>query len=576
MIRTLVVGGEDTFSERLAAELATEAVIYRDPVENGAGLRDVLVSSRPRGVVYVAPSRSDRFGLPKVWEAARVAALCREAGIRHTILISSSEAIEPDCRHPGLVFESWRAEQGSEHPIARRWLELEEKFLEAAGSGACVLRPAPLLESGALDAGSGFFTRLFRGRAAFTLPGYNPSLQLLAPEDLSRALERVVEAKGVGIFHVAPAGTIPLHSALRLAGVPRIPVPAVLQSPVRWALKAFGRAEPTHRLAYLRYPFTVDSERLRSLGWRPLRTSAEALLDSLPDLPEKRRPAEGELRFDDLGMDEKYIARRSRGAFRFLHDVYWRIDIEGTENVPTAGRGVLVGVHRGHQPYDGVMLLQHLVRQLGRAPRFLIHPSLTKPPFLSDFMTRVGGILACRVNAERVLRNDELLGVFPEGIRGAFTRYRDAYRLRRFGRNEFVRLAIANRAPIIPFVTVGSAEIFPILGKIRWPWWQRLSLWPCFPITPTLSLLPLPSKWHTVILEPIHVEKEFPPAAAEDPEVVQAVAQQVRRSMEQALGRLLARRRHLFWGRLSDAVAETSASRWSREAQVTAHQEKEQ
>ena len=214
-------------------------------------------------------------------------------------------------------------------------------------------------------------------------------------------------------------------------------------------------------------------------------------------------------------------------------------------------RAVLAGTHRGFMPFDGVMALYAVHRVTGRIPRFLIHPTLVKLPFLANFMTRLGGIHACRENAARVLEADEILGIFPEGIRGAFALYRDAYRLRRFGRDDYVKLAIRHRSPIVPFVTVGSAEIFPIFKKLRWRWWRRWSEWPCLPLTPTFPWLPpvpLPSKWHTRFLPPLHVEERYPPEAAEDPEVVRAVSGEVRRRMEQALAEILARRRSIFFG----------------------------
>jgi 1-acyl-sn-glycerol-3-phosphate acyltransferase len=113
------------------------------------------------------------------------------------------------------------------------------------------------------------------------------------------------------------------------------------------------------------------------------------------------------------------VARRH--LFHFLHNYYWRVEIDGLDYVPRQGRGVLVGVHRGFMPFDGVMALYALVRKLDRIPRFLIHPSLTKFPFLGDFMAKLGGIMACQENGDYILQHDELLGVFPEGIRGAFT-----------------------------------------------------------------------------------------------------------------------------------------------------------
>ena len=91
-------------------------------------------------------------------------------------------------------------------------------------------------------------------------------------------------------------------------------------------------------------------------------------------------------------------------------------------------------------------------------------------------------------------------------------------------------LALRNQAPIVPFVTVGSAEIFPVLAKFHWRWWKEKSLWPCFPIAPPFPLLPLPlpTKWHTQFLEPLHVEHQYPPESANDMATVRAISQEVR------------------------------------------------
>ena len=218
------------------------------------------------------------------------------------------------------------------------------------------------------------------------------------------------------------------------------------------------------------------------------------------------------------------------------------------ERLPRRGPGVLAGVHRGFMPFDGVMALHGLVRRSGRVPRFLIHPTLVKFPFLANFITKLGGVLACQENADHVLERGGVLGVFPEGIRGAFTFYKRAYKLGRFGRDEYVKMALRHQAPIVPFVTVGSAEIFPIFGAIRWRWLKRLTEWPFLPVTPTMGLVPLPSKWHTWYLDPLHVEVDHGPEAADDPEVVKLLSNEVRRRMEAAITEMLERRQALGFG----------------------------
>jgi 1-acyl-sn-glycerol-3-phosphate acyltransferase len=222
-----------------------------------------------------------------------------------------------------------------------------------------------------------------------------------------------------------------------------------------------------------------------------------------------------------------------------------------------------VGMHRGFMPFDGVMALFALVTRSNRIPRFLIHPSLTKFPFLADFMAKLGGIMACQENGDWVLQRDELLGVFPEGIRGAFTMYKRAYTLGKFGRDEFVRMALRNRAPILPFVTVGSAEIYPILKRVDWLWFKRYTEWPFLPITP--APFPLPSKWHTRFLPPMHVAEEYGPEAADDPKTVHRISLEVRQRMQAAIDEMLLLRKSIFYGSIFDrAPAPVDADKAAR------------
>lgn len=533
-----IVGPDAPFAVRLAADLGWPRVAP------DAGELEAL-GDRPT-LVYAAPAGVGLDGLPDLAAAERVFRHAAGSGVSQLVLVSSAAVHQPDNHHLGMVSEA-RLPRRATNAVALAWRRLEALAREALAGSATVLtvlRPAAVPLAG----GGDYLSRFFARRLAVTAVGFDPPLQLLSPADLAEAVRRAVEKgrEAGGTFHVAPAAVMPLRRALRAAGGRRLPVPRALQ----WlARRAFApRAAATADQAeYLRHSWTVSADKIRAeLGVEPALTSAAAVAALDPRRQGREVGEEGEL--DDFGLDKEYVARLGRTLFRFLHDVYWRVEHRGLEHLPRRGRGVLAGVHRGHQPWDGVMTFHLLVRELGRYPRFLVHPTLIKFPFLTPYMTRIGGVPACRENAAWVLRREGLVGIYPEGIRGAFARYKNAYRLRKFGRDEFVKIALENRAPIIPFVTVGSAEIFPILAKIRWRWWQRYSEWPCLPITPTMGLLPLPSKWHMRFLEPLHVEEQYPPEAAGDREVVRSISLEVRQRMETAIGDMLRRRRRIFWG----------------------------
>jgi 1-acyl-sn-glycerol-3-phosphate acyltransferase len=252
--------------------------------------------------------------------------------------------------------------------------------------------------------------------------------------------------------------------------------------------------------------------------------------------------------FDEFGLDLSYIARW-RAIFNFLCDRYWRIEARGLEHVPRQGAAVLAGTHRGFMPWDAVMALHLLMRETGRIPRFLTHPGLLKFSLIANFMTRLGGVLACQESADRVLKSGQLLGVYPEGVQGAFALYREAYQVRRFGHRDFVKMALRHRVPIIPFVNVGSAEALPVFAQIKSRFWTRHTDWPCLPIsTFPFVPVPLPSKWHIRFLPPVHLEHQYGPEAAHDDSVVRKISGEVRSQMQQAIDELLRRRRSVFWG----------------------------
>ncbi|MEA2604557.1 MAG: hypothetical protein QOF89_5549 [Acidobacteriota bacterium] len=479
------------------------------------------------GVVVFRPQLAPGGAAPDLAAAAAALAACAARRPARLVLLSSAAALDPSHHNPGFVAESYRPE-GS-NPIARAWRELEA--LAAArlpDAEQIVLRPATV----AARDGGDFLTRRLANRMAVVPPGYDPALQFLAPADLAEAVRSAVErgAGKPGLYHVAPLGAVPLRVALRLAGVRSLPL---------------GLTGVGGELDYLRHNWTISGARIeRELGFVPQTTSAAAVLAAFGNAsavaPEP----------DDFGLDPGYIARYERTLFRFLHDLYWRIEIQGIENVPQEGRAVLTGVHRGFMPWDGVMALVAVHRATGRIPRFLIHPCLVKPPFLANYMTKLGGIVANQENADWVLSREGLLGMFPEGIHGAFRMYRNVYKLGKLGRDEYVKMALRNRAPIVPFVTVGSAEIYPIWGRLDWKWVKRQTEWLFLPLGPNFPFpgLPLPSKWHTRFLEPIPVQEQYGPEAADDPAVVRAISREVRTRMQEAIDDMLARRKSIFRG----------------------------
>jgi 1-acyl-sn-glycerol-3-phosphate acyltransferase/nucleoside-diphosphate-sugar epimerase len=539
-------------SERLAdhivkalRESAGVTVCERAPAAGRLTINDADWLQRFDTVVYAPPAYDRSASAPDLTAASAMFDALTRTRLAHLVVISSAAIYSADHHNVGLMDESaFITDRGRE--IVRRWMAFEHEAAHTAPAETVVtvLRPAAVLD------GANYFSRLFGGGIAVVYPGHDPTIQLLSPIDLAGAVRAVVEQRPRGVFNVAPSGGVPLKRAIRLAGATRLSIPRTVQRLARAVLSPLGLAAQSEQVGYIQYLWTVSGDKLRrEVGFAPSRSSAQAILEL------RGKPTAGAPQFDEFGMDPDYIRRYCRQLFHFLHEHYWRVEVEGLERVPRQGRGVLVGMHRGFMPFDGTMALYDLVRRVDRIPRFLIHPSLTKFPFLADFMGKLGGIMACQENGDYVLQRDELLGVFPEGIRGAFTMYKRAYTLGKFGRDEYVRMALRNRAPILPFVTVGSAEIYPILGRVDWSWFKRYTEWPFLPVT---NPFPLPTKWHTRFLPPMHIENEYPPEAAEDPALVRKISIEVRQRMQATIDDMLLRRRRIFSGSIFNGIEKAS------------------
>lgn len=564
MARVMVIDDRDAIAESIVKCVCESPVVelcLRSPQrEDGfgghlsGGFAGLLKEHDIDTVVYSPPLSGRHRMTPDLEEAESVFQQCSRMAIKKFILLSSAMIYGASPHNPGFISESRMILRTDKQPIIKDWVDLEALAvsymgqLSGQGIELSILRPAAVLVPG----GDDYFNRLFRSSIAVVLPGHDPTIQLLSPVDLARAVRCALEKGSGGVFNVAPKAVITLRAGLQLIEAKRLPVSRLVQRVVRSALTRLGLAHPIDQLEYIRYSWTISNRKITcDLGWTPQRSSVEALRDfRIAETGYLRSDKVPSLEFDDFGMDPHYITAFGRTLFKFLHDRYWRVEVQGLHHVPRSGRAVLVGVHRGFMPWDAVMMLHLVACNLRRYIRFLIHPGLLKFPFLFNFHTKLGGMIACQENADYVLKHDEIVGIFPEGIRGAFRLYRDAYQLGKFGRDEFVKLALRHQAPIIPFVTVGSAEIFPILKRLDWGWWKRQTDWPFFPVTPTWPLLPipLPSKWHTQFLEPIHIENHYPPEAADDPAIVHAISHDVRCRMQEAISRMLDRRKSVFYG----------------------------
>lgn len=253
---------------------------------------------------------------------------------------------------------------------------------------------------------------------------------------------------------------------------------------------------------------------------------------------------------DEFGFDPQFT-ESFLPLFQALYRDYWRIETTGIGNVPATGRALLVSNHAGVLPWDGTMIKTAVFSEHPhpRHVRALVASTFMGMPMLSWFLRRTGQTVGHPDDTRRLLERDELVLVFPEGVRGTGKRFKERYRLRRFGRGGFVATAIRARASIIPISVVGSEEIYPMVSDVS-PLAKLLGL-PYFPITPfwpwlgPLGMIPLPSKWRIQFHAPVHVEQQ-PVSAADDQHLVMSLADEVRDTIQQGIYENLKLRRGVF------------------------------
>ena len=256
---------------------------------------------------------------------------------------------------------------------------------------------------------------------------------------------------------------------------------------------------------------------------------------------------------DEFGRDPN-VAKRVDPLLEFLYKSYFRVETRGLGHIPDEGRALIVANHSGTLPYDGAMIM-HAVRTEHRARREvrpLVEDFVFHFPYLGTLMNRIGGVRACPENAERLLVQDQLVAVFPEGIKGIGKLYKERYQLQRFGRGGFVKLALKCDAPIIPTAVVGAEEIHPMVGKVTWlaksfgiPY---LPVTPTFPFLGAIGLVPLPTKWFIAFGEPLYFNAEYGADGANDRILVNKLAEQVRVRIQEMIDALLKTRKSILFG----------------------------
>ena len=365
---------------------------------------------------------------------------------------------------------------------------------------------------------------------------------------------------------ISPAA--PRPAVKRSRTVPLVSVEPPMVEPEGSTVEPEGESEPPVPVAARVRPGdeSVPAGGRHSIAMALVAQAGEALVDVLVS---RARPADieakvaavlgflgrrltGEYELDDFGFDAEFAEAVPLLLLRPLYRHWFRVEVRGIENLPISGGALIVANHSGAIPIDALMasVAVHEEHPEHRFLRTLGADLVFQTPFLAGLARRSGATLASNPDAERLLSDGHLVGVWPEGFKGIGKPFTERYKLQRFGRGGFVSAALRTGTPIIPCSIVGAEETYPIIGNV--PSLARLLGLPYLPITPffpllgPLGVIPLPSKWLIEFGTPVLTD-DYEPGAAEDPMLVFDLTDQIRQSIQQTLYSLLVQRRSIFF-----------------------------
>lgn len=228
---------------------------------------------------------------------------------------------------------------------------------------------------------------------------------------------------------------------------------------------------------------------------------------------------------------------------RYLYKYYFRVETHGIENIPQ-GRVLLASNHSGQLPFDGWAIGGALVFDLDppRVVRSMIDRFVPTLPYVSFIFNRWGQIVGTPENCLRLLQDEEVILVFPEGQKGVSKPVTQRYQLQPFGHG-FMRLALEADAPIVPVAVIGAEEQAPAVNVRPIAKLLGVPAFPLMPLPPFFPIVPLPTKYRIYFGPPMYFQGD----PDQDAEELDPLVLRVKRTIQSMLHVGLKARRHIFW-----------------------------
>ncbi|CQD10756.1 acyltransferase domain-containing protein [Mycobacterium lentiflavum] len=262
-------------------------------------------------------------------------------------------------------------------------------------------------------------------------------------------------------------------------------------------------------------------------------------------------------RWDLSGQDEAML-QHQKFVWNLLVDYWFRMEIDGWENIPEQPPALLVGIHSGAPfVWDAWTVGLQWWRRFGpdRTLHGTAHDALMAIPLFGRYFRSMGVLPAAPDAIATALAEGRDVALWPGGEVDSLRPWAERDRANLAGRKGFVKMAIRSGVPIVPIATVGGADAMPVLIRgdrlsraLRLDRLLRLKVFPLAVSLPwgiapaALPQLPLPAKIRTRFMPPVELDHD--PARAEDDDYVDAKYREVQDAIQRGMD-ALARKRAL-------------------------------
>jgi UDP-glucose 4-epimerase len=272
-----IIGIDERGAHHMPADVTVHALDLRR-----RKAEDIFRRNQIDAVIHLVPEptrrTTDGRRMADMVGAHRVFEYCQKNNVPKIIVLSTANVYGPAADNNQFLTEESPLLAGQRFPTMREFVEIDMYaqtwFWRRPECETVILRPVNIV--GRIGNAASRYLSL---NPVPTLLGFDPMVQVIAPEDVVRAIECALVPGVRGVFNVAGPGALPLRELIRRLGRTAVPVLDPIARMLIGALSGAGlSAAPSAELDYLKYICMVDDHRARAtLGYEPRLTLDETL-----------------------------------------------------------------------------------------------------------------------------------------------------------------------------------------------------------------------------------------------------------------------------------------------------------